>query len=120
MGQDSTQSENAVIALDPGVQTFITGYDPSGQAVEWSKNNISSFLTYMTRFKVNITLFMEKYTNKNDINFAGSYFIYIKKSVVLLMIVTINLPNSCVKVTVLFCCLSLRHKKWLNVKNGRF
>ncbi|RHZ81291.1 hypothetical protein Glove_122g14 [Diversispora epigaea] len=26
---------------DPGVQTFITGYDPSGQAVEWGKNDIS-------------------------------------------------------------------------------
>src|SRR5205823_1844089 len=64
------------------------------------------FLTYMTRFKANMTLFMEKYTNENGINFAGSCFVYIKKSVVLLMIVTTNLPNGCVKVIVLFCCPS--------------
>ena len=38
--QGPTQSD-AVIALDPGVRTFITGYDPSGQAVEWGKNDIS-------------------------------------------------------------------------------
>jgi len=29
-----------VISLDPGVRTFMTGYDPSGMAVEWGKNNI--------------------------------------------------------------------------------
>jgi len=39
--QGPTQSEDAVIALDPGVWTFITEYDPSGQAVEWGKNDIS-------------------------------------------------------------------------------
>src|SRR6185369_12275153 len=45
-----------------------------------------SFLTYITRFKANMTLFIEKYTNENAINFTGSCFVYIKKSVVLLMI----------------------------------
>ena len=30
-----------MIALDPGVRTFMTGYDPSGQAIEWGKNDIS-------------------------------------------------------------------------------
>jgi len=29
-----------VISLDPGVRTFMTGYDPSGVAVEWGKNDI--------------------------------------------------------------------------------
>jgi len=29
-----------VISLDPGVRTFMTGYDTSGTAVEWSKNDI--------------------------------------------------------------------------------
>ncbi|RHZ70779.1 hypothetical protein Glove_267g56 [Diversispora epigaea] len=38
--QGPTQSD-AVITLDPGVRTFITGYDPSEQAVEWGKNDIS-------------------------------------------------------------------------------
>jgi len=39
--QGPTQSEDAVIALDPGVRTFMTGYDPSGQAIEWGKNDIN-------------------------------------------------------------------------------
>jgi putative transposase len=39
--QGPTQSEDAVIALDPGVRTFMTGYDPSGRAIEWGKNDIS-------------------------------------------------------------------------------
>ena len=29
-----------MISLDPGVRTFMTGYDPSGVAVEWGKNDI--------------------------------------------------------------------------------
>lgn len=29
-----------MISLDPGVRTFMTGYDPSGTAVEWGKNDI--------------------------------------------------------------------------------
>jgi putative transposase len=39
--QGPTQSEDAVIALDPGVRTFMTGYDPSGYAIEWGKNDIN-------------------------------------------------------------------------------
>ena len=26
--------------MDPGVRTFMTGYDPSGVAIEWGKNDI--------------------------------------------------------------------------------
>ena len=29
-----------MISLDPGVRTFMTGYDPSGMAVECGKNDI--------------------------------------------------------------------------------
>jgi putative transposase len=29
-----------MIALDPGIRTFVTGYDPSGQASEWGKHDI--------------------------------------------------------------------------------
>ena len=29
-----------MISLDPGVRTFMTGYNPSGIAVEWGKNDI--------------------------------------------------------------------------------
>ena len=29
-----------MISLDPGVRTFMTGYDPSGIAVEWGKKDI--------------------------------------------------------------------------------
>ncbi|GBC01471.1 hypothetical protein RclHR1_00420033 [Rhizophagus clarus] len=31
---------SGVISLDPGVRTFMMGYDPSGMAVEWGKNDI--------------------------------------------------------------------------------
>ena len=31
---------DGVIALDPGVRTFVTGYDPSGMVCEWGKNDI--------------------------------------------------------------------------------
>jgi len=32
---------SGIIALDPGVRTFMTGYDPSGLAIEWGKNDIA-------------------------------------------------------------------------------
>ncbi|GBB95212.1 hypothetical protein RclHR1_00250010 [Rhizophagus clarus] len=31
---------SGVISLDPSVRTFMTGYDPSGMAVKWGKNDI--------------------------------------------------------------------------------
>ncbi|CAG8843620.1 10329_t:CDS:1, partial [Gigaspora margarita] len=34
-------SGSGVIALDPGVHTFMTGYDPSRIAIEWEKNDIN-------------------------------------------------------------------------------
>src|SRR2546421_3365337 len=102
---------------------FITGYDPSGQAVEWGKNDISRIYR--------LSHIYDKIQSKHDsihgkVHKRKCYklrrimFRIHKKSVVLLMIVTINLPNGCVKVIVLFYCLSLRHRKWLNAENGRF
>jgi putative transposase len=35
-----TNIEDGIIALDPGVRTFMTGYSPSGLAVEWGKKDI--------------------------------------------------------------------------------
>lgn len=32
--------EDGILALDPGVRTFCTGYSPSGYAFEWGKNDI--------------------------------------------------------------------------------
>lgn len=32
---------SGVIALDPGVRTFMTGYDLSGLAIEWGKSDIA-------------------------------------------------------------------------------
>ncbi len=32
--------EDGILALDPGVRTFQTGYSPSGLIVEWAKNDI--------------------------------------------------------------------------------
>lgn len=31
---------NSMIFIDPGVKTFITGYDPSGKIITWGENDI--------------------------------------------------------------------------------
>ena len=36
----SSENIDGVIALDPGVRTFMTGYDPSGKVWEWGKQDI--------------------------------------------------------------------------------
>ncbi|CAG8798034.1 35873_t:CDS:2, partial [Racocetra persica] len=35
-----TKIEEGILALDPGVRTFSTGYSPSGLTIEWGKNDI--------------------------------------------------------------------------------
>ena len=30
-----------IISLDPGVRTFMTGYNPSGEAIEWGKGDVN-------------------------------------------------------------------------------
>ena len=44
--QGPTQSEDAVIALDPSVRTFITGYDP--RAIEWERMILVEFIDFLT------------------------------------------------------------------------
>jgi putative transposase len=34
-------AHSGVISLDPGVRTFMTGYDPSGKVMEWGKSDIT-------------------------------------------------------------------------------
>lgn len=49
------QSENQapatrrIVALDPGVRTFLTGYDPSGETVEIGKNDVTSLYRLFDR-----------------------------------------------------------------------
>jgi putative transposase len=38
---DSQAPEPSIISLDPGVRTFMTGYDVNGRVVEWSPKDIS-------------------------------------------------------------------------------
>jgi len=38
---DWKQKCEGIIALDPGVRTFMTGYSPSGLAVEWGKADVT-------------------------------------------------------------------------------
>lgn len=40
LGCESQAPERDVIALDPGVRTFMTGYDPEGRVVQWGKDDI--------------------------------------------------------------------------------
>jgi putative transposase len=37
---DSGEQTSSILALDPGVRTFMTGYDPSGKVWEWGKQDI--------------------------------------------------------------------------------
>lgn len=37
--QAPDSSKHCTISLDPGVRTFMTGYDPDGSALEWGKND---------------------------------------------------------------------------------
>lgn len=49
-----------MIALDPDVRTFMTGYDPSGIAVEWGKNDIGQLSHVCDKLQVNAIVFMKK------------------------------------------------------------
>lgn len=41
LGENQAKGEiDSIIALDPGVRTFMTGYDPSGKVWEWGKQDI--------------------------------------------------------------------------------
>lgn len=39
--QGDMERKSKIIALDPGVRTFCTGYDPSGSVYEWGRGDIS-------------------------------------------------------------------------------
>ncbi|CAG8703828.1 11196_t:CDS:2 [Gigaspora margarita] len=39
--ENQEKGGSGVIALDPDVRTFMTGYDPSGMAIEWGKNDVN-------------------------------------------------------------------------------
>ena len=49
-----------MISLDPGVRPFMTGYDPSGTAVEWGKNEFTDYVMHMTNSKARVIKFMKK------------------------------------------------------------
>lgn len=34
-------AHSGVISIDPGIRTFVTGYDPSGNVIEWGKSDIA-------------------------------------------------------------------------------
>ena len=36
-----TSKEESIIALDPGVRTFMTGFDSMGNLIEWGKNDVA-------------------------------------------------------------------------------
>ena len=54
-------TDDATIALDPGVRTFLTGYDSSGQVVEWGIKDISR----ITRLCVAVDKLQSRWAQKD-------------------------------------------------------
>src|SRR5205823_2389016 len=40
-GDNQARGIRGIIALDPGVRTFMTGYDPSGKVLKWGHHDMS-------------------------------------------------------------------------------
>jgi len=39
-----------VISLDPGVRTFMTGYDPDGQLIEWGNGDLNKIFKLSKKY----------------------------------------------------------------------
>src|SRR5205809_5070781 len=63
-----------IISLDPGVRTFMTGYNPSGEAIEWGKGDINRMYRLCLNYdriqsRVKVILFM---ANQVSIRYISS------------------------------------------------
>ncbi|RHZ77223.1 hypothetical protein Glove_184g52 [Diversispora epigaea] len=54
---------SGVIALDPGVRTFMSGYDPSGIAIVWGKNDIGRIYRLSYKYDKLQSKLLEKKTS---------------------------------------------------------
>jgi transposase len=51
---DNQAAEKSMIFLDPGVNNFVTGYDPSGKIIIWGENDIGRLLHYKRKLQSKI------------------------------------------------------------------
>lgn len=66
---DSDHSAASVVSIDPGVRTFATGYDPSGHAFEWGRQDIGRVL----RLFRNYDTFQSRWSAKEDSAFVNNH-----------------------------------------------
>jgi hypothetical protein len=110
-------SQNKVIAFDPGMRTFCTGYDPDGIIVEVGKSDISRIdkLCYHYGCRINgpnrrSTIGRDTATKKQEQGCNFEFEIWLMNS-------TKKKQNGSAKITVLYSYPNLRLRKWfLNVR----
>ena len=91
-----------IISLDPGVRTFMTGYNPVVKTLNGGKGTLIDYIAYayiMIEFKAKGILFMVKKISVRDISSVDACSRSTRKFVILWMNVIENLQDGCAKTT---------------------
>ena len=138
--EQKVTNEAGVLSLDPGVRTFMTGYDPSGNVFKWATNAHKAIMTrkfvqdklrkkiaqkvghehkrlrYTFAFRLSFSKVI--YTHLSSVvsllgtGCAGNFFISVNASDAWWLICTTRLPVTCVRTTKSSCYQSLKLLRW--------